>query len=155
MIPELNTDFREMLEALLAEGARFLVVGAHAVAAHGIPRTTGDLDLWVEPTAANAERVWRALLRFGAPIEALQLKQEDLARRDLVVQMGLPPRRIDLLTSISGVDFAGAWEDRVEREVSGLLVQYLGRDALLRNKRTTGRAKDLADLEALSQGDER
>jgi hypothetical protein len=128
------------------------VVGAHALAVHGVPRATGDLDVWVRPNAANASRVWRALERFGAPVGALGIEEADLALPDQVVQIGLPPRRIDLLTAISGVEFGAAWESRVERSVEGLAVPFLSRDLLIANKRATGRAKDLADVETLVAG---
>jgi hypothetical protein len=145
----LNEDFRDLLAALLHSGARFLVVGAHAVALHGVPRATGDLDVWFPPEAANAERVWKALAAFGAPLSALGFEQQDLADVDQVFQIGVPPRRIDLLTGISGVTFDEAWPERVVARVSGLDVPFIGRQALLRNKRASGRAKDLADIEAL------
>jgi hypothetical protein len=150
-VRSLNEDFRDILAALLEAGARFLVVGAHAMAVHGVPRATGDIDLWVSTEPENVERVWRALLGFGAPVEALGLSREDLTSRDQVVQIGLPPRRIDLLTSVSGVEFDEAWADRVTHTVGLLAVPFIGRDALIRNKRASGRAKDLADVEALGE----
>jgi hypothetical protein len=144
-----NEDFRDLLAALLAEGARFLVVGAHALAVHGFPRATGDLDIWIDRDPANVERVWAALLRFGAPLDALEVSRQTLGTPGMVVQLGVPPRRIDLLTEISGVEFQEAWRARVENPVATLAVPFLGRRELLRNKRASGRAKDLADLEAL------
>lgn len=147
----MNDDFRDLLAALLEAGARFLVVGAHAMAVHGVPRATGDLDVWIAADPANAERVWTALLRFGAPVAAMGVRREDLTRADTVVQIGLPPRRIDLLTSITGVGFDEAWPGRVTHPVAGLAIPFLGRAELVRNKRATGRAKDLADLEALGE----
>jgi hypothetical protein len=147
----MNEDFRDLLAALLAAGARFLVVGAHAMAVHGVPRATGDLDIWIAADGDNLERVWSALGRFGAPLAAMGVSREDLSRQDQVVQIGLPPRRIDLLTSISGVEFEEAWRTRVVHQVDGLEVPFLGRAALVRNKRASGRSKDLADLEALGE----
>ena len=147
----MNEDFRDLLAALLEAGARFLVVGAHAMAVHGVPRATGDLDVWIASDGPNAERVWAALLRFGAPVAAMGVRREDLTRANLVVQIGLPPRRIDLLTSITGVEFEDAWAERVTHEFSNLVVPFLGRAALVRNKRAAGRAKDRADLEALGE----
>jgi hypothetical protein len=146
-----NEDFRDLLAALLAEGARFLVVGAHALAVHGIPRATGDLDVWIAADAENARRVHRALIRFGAPMTAMGVSPGDLTRPEQVVQIGLPPRRIDVLTSITGVGFDEAWPDRVSHDVGGAPVPFLGRAALVKNKRAAGRAKDLADLEALGE----
>jgi hypothetical protein len=146
-----NRDFLDLLAALLAVDVRFLVVGAHAMAVHGVPRATGDLDVWIAPDAENAERAWSAVVRFGAPLSAMGVTRADFGRPDQVVQIGLPPRRIDILTSISGVSFDDAWPDRVTHEVEGLVVPFLGRAALVRNKRASGRTKDLADLEALGE----
>lgn len=147
----MNEDFRDLLSALLGVGARFLVVGTHAMAVHGVPRATGDLGVWIARDSENAERVWSALLRFGAPVAAVGVGRDDLTHADKVVQIGLPPRRIDVLTSISGVEFDEAWPDRVTHEVAGLQVPFLGRAALVRNKRASGRTKDRADLEALGE----
>lgn len=147
-----NEDFRDLLAALLEAHARFLVVGAHAMAVHGVPRATGDLDVWIASDGDNAGRVWSALVWFGAPVAALGFSEEDLTRPDQVLQIGLPPRRVDLLTTISGVDFEQAWPGRVVHEVSSLPVPFISRDDLVRNKRAAARAKDLADLEALGEG---
>jgi hypothetical protein len=125
------------------------VVGAHALAVHGVVRATGDLDIWVRPDAENAKRVWRALARFGAPMEAMGLSLQDFQQMGTVYQIGLPPRRIDILTEISGVDFSEAWESKVFEDVDGLTIPYLGRSALVRNKQASGRIKDLADIELL------
>jgi hypothetical protein len=146
-----NEDFRDLLATLLEAGARFLVVGAHAMAAHGVPRATGDLDVWIDAEPDNVGRVWTALLRFGAPVTAIGITREDLTRPDQVIQIGLPPRRIDVLTSVTGLSFAEAWPGRMIHTVDGLEVPFLGRAELVRNKRATGRAKDLADLEALGE----
>ena len=147
----LNEDFRDFLAALLVADARFLVVGAHAMAVHGVPRATGDIDVWIAPADDNAGRVWAALLRFGAPVATLGISRADFSRRDQVVQIGVPPRRIDVLTTISGVEFDDAWPQRVLHAVGTLQVPFIGRDALVRNKRASGRAKDRADLEALGE----
>jgi hypothetical protein len=147
----LNEDFRDILGLLQEEGARFLVVGAHAMAVHGVPRATGDLDVWIDRDAENAARVWKALVRFGAPVAALGVSQADLTRPDSVVQIGLPPRRIDLLTDITGVEFGRAWAGRVSAGMAGLEVPFLGRAELIANKRATGRPKDLADLAELER----
>jgi hypothetical protein len=145
-------DFGDLLRELVAVDATFLVVGAHALSVHGVPRATGDLDVWVRPDPENASRVMTALSRFGAPVEALGIDARDFTRPDVVAQLGVPPYRIDLLTSISGVDFDAAWTERVDGEIAGVRVPILGRKSFIRNKRATGRTKDLADLEAL--GDE-
>lgn len=145
----MNRDFCDILRALADHGARFLVVGAHSLAVHGLPRATGDLDIWIEPTPDNADRVWAALIDFGVPVQALGFSPSDLATSDRVLQVGLPPRRIDLLTEIIGVEFDPAWATRVTHDVDGITVPFLGREALVQNKRAAGRLKDRADLEAL------
>lgn len=142
-------DFRDFLAALVNAGVRFLVVGAHAMAAHGVPRTTGDMDVLVEPNVENAARVWHALGIFGAPLQSLNVTQADFSKPDVVVQLGLPPYRIDVLTSISGVTFDEAWGDRLDGEMQGVPVSFLGRESFIRNKRATGRRKDLLDIELL------
>jgi hypothetical protein len=142
-----NRDFVEMLSALCAAGAEFLIVGAHALAAHGIPRATGDLDVWVRPTPANADRVLEALRAFGAPL--FDLSREDLSQPGIVFQLGVVPCRIDILTAITGVEFDEAWAHRLQVQIEGLSIACLGREQLLRNKRATGRAKDLADVAML------
>lgn len=147
----MNRDFDEMLAALSEAGAEFLIVGAHAVAVHGRPRATGDLDLWVRPSADNAARVWRALSAFGAPLT--QLTPAELERPDVVFQIGVPPSRIDVLTGISGVTFDEAWPRRVMVTVSGRSVAVLGRDELIRNKKASGRPRDLADVAELEAAD--
>jgi hypothetical protein len=144
-------DFRDMLAALAASGARFLVVGAHALAAHGVPRVTGDLDIWVEPTASNAGAVWRALAQFGAPLGTLGVHQTDFVKPDQVIQLGLPPYRIDFMTSISGVGFAEAWPGRLAGTLFEVPVAFIGREAFIRNKRASGRPKDLADVQSLGE----
>jgi hypothetical protein len=146
----LQRDFVEMLSALSEEAAEYLVVGAQALAVHGHPRATGDLDILVRPSQENAARVLAALRRFGAPL--LDLTSDDLVEPETVFQLGMPPTRIDLMTSIDGVTFEEAWKSRLERDVDGLRVAFLGRDALLRNKRATGRPQDLADVARL-EGD--
>jgi len=145
----MNRDFVEMLSALSAAGVEYLVVGAHAMAAHGVPRATGDLDIWVRPSTVNAARVHGALERFGAPLHDLTL--EDLTSPDLVFQVGLPPARIDILTGISGVVFDEAWPRRLTARVGDLDVPILGRDDFLRNKRAVGRPKDLADIALMEE----
>jgi hypothetical protein len=144
-----DPDARDLLAGFLVRQVRFLVVGAHALAVHGIPRATGDLDVWVERTDDNADRIWAALADFGAPLDALRLTKADFVRPDMVVQLGLPPRRVDILTSLTGLEFADAWNDRLDQEVGGLRLPFLGRASLIRNKRATGRPRDLGDLEVL------
>ena len=141
----MHPDSVEMLSVLSAAGVDFIIVGAHALAAHGIPRATGDLDIWVRPTRENAERTYAALARFGAPIE--DLRPEDLVLEGTVFQIGVPPARIDILSGITGVTFDEAWPRRLVVEVAeGLQVPMLGRDDFIRNKRAVGRPKDLSDV---------
>ncbi len=148
----MNDDWFAMLCALLDADARFVVVGAHALAVHGVPRGTQDIDILVDPTPENAQRVWRAMAAFGAPMTALGISREDLVNPDMVVQFGLPPNRIDFLTSISGVaDFQAVWAGRVMHELRGRSIPFIGRAELLANKRASGRRKDLADVEALGE----
>jgi len=151
-IPRLHRDFEDFLHALCNASADFLVVGAYAMAFHGVPRATGDIDVLVRPTPGNARRVWQALVEFGAPLAAAGLTVEDLFTPGTVYQMGVPPRRIDLLTDITGVTFDEAWATRAAREIGGRTVHFIGREALAKNKRATGRPKDLADLEILEKG---
>jgi hypothetical protein len=145
----MNRDFVEMLSALSEAGVEFLVVGAHALAAHGVPRATGDLDIWIRADPENAGRVLDALVRFGAPL--FDLTARDLVTPDTVFQIGLPPSRIDLLTSISGVEFEAAWANRMPIPIGPLTIPVLGRADFLANKRASGRPKDLADLALLSE----
>lgn len=143
----MNRDFAEMLSALSDAGAEFLVVGAHAVAAHAVPRATGDLDLWINPTPENAVRVMSALRAFGAPL--FGLTERDLTTPDTVLQIGVVPSRVDILTSISAVQFDEAWRNRLALEIEGIPVMVLGRAEFIANKRASGRPKDLADIAGL------
>ncbi len=143
----LNPDFRDILSAFNAERVEYLLVGAYALAAHGLPRAPGDIDLWIRPSAENADGVWHALERFGAPLD--QLSVADLTTPDIVVQIGVSPRRIDVLTSIDGVEFDAAWPERVLVRVDELEVPVISRRHLVANKRATGRPQDLADVARL------
>jgi hypothetical protein len=145
----LNKDLREFLELLNSNGVEYLVVGAFAVAFHGYPRYTADLDLLLRPTADNADRVLRALSQFG--FGDLDLHAGDFQEPGKVIQLGVIPNRIDLLTAISGVSFDDAWATRRKGQLEGIATQFIGREALLRNKECTGRAKDIGDAEELRQ----
>lgn len=147
--PFAHEDFVDLVECLQAEGCDFLIVGAHAMAAHGVARATGDLDVLVRPEPDNAGRVYRALVRFGAPVGAHGVQPRDFATAGRVYQLGLPPRRIDILTQISGVDYDEAVAQPILGRLGHTMVRFIGLDALLRNKRCAGRTKDLADVEAL------
>ena len=147
----LNPDYRDILFAFSEAGVKYLLVGAYAMAAHGHVRATGDIDLWVESSRENAAKVMEALEQFGAPLH--EIGREDFEKADVVFQIGVAPRRIDILTSIDAVGFSEAWDGREEVRVSGLDVPVIGRPELIRNKLATGRTKDLADAEWL-QGEE-
>jgi hypothetical protein len=143
----MNPDFVDLLRAFIGADVRFLVVGAYALAHHGRPRATGDLDVWVEPTPVNAPRVVKALAMFGAPMA--EITESDFARPGVVLQIGVPPGRVDVLTELTGLTFEEAWPGRDAGRFGDLTVDFIGRDAFIRNKRATGRAKDLGDIEGL------
>lgn len=149
MKERLNQDHLDLLRAFADGDVRFLIVGAHAVGYHVEPRATGDLDVWIEATPANARKAHAALAAFGAPLS--DLTAGDLAAPGIVFQMGLPPNRIDVLTEISGVVFAEAWPARVEANLGGLRVPVIGFEQLLANKRAAGRPKDAGDVDALER----
>jgi hypothetical protein len=143
----LNPDYHDILREFNAAGVEYLVVGAYALSAHGFPRATGDLDVLVHASTENAKRVYAALAAFGAPLD--QLTVQDLSRPDTVFQIGIAPRRVDVLTGIDAVSFSEAWTNRVEVSISGLRIPVLGRAELIRNKRAVGRPQDLADVARL------
>jgi hypothetical protein len=150
-LDNLNEDFRELLILCAESGVEFMIVGAFALAFHGAPRASGDIDLFVRASTENAARIFDALTRFGAPLAAHGVQAQDFARPGTVYQIGLPPRRIDVLTEISGVTFDEAWDSRVSTEVEGRVVHLIGRDAFLKNKAAAGRPKDLADVARLTR----
>ena len=143
----LNEDYRDMLHALSDEKVRFLLVGAYALAAHGYPRATMDIDIWVMPSPQNADAVFRALRRFGAPLH--NLTKEDLQKDGTVFQIGVSPRRIDIITAASGLTFEQTYRRSLPVNIEGIEVRIPSIDDLIRNKRASGRTKDLADAEAL------
>ena len=147
----LNPDFADLLILLADSGVNFLVVGAYALALHGAPRASGDIDVFVRPSPENAQRVYEALTRFGAPLASAQVGATDFAQAGMVYQIGLPPRRIDIMTEISGVSFDEAWASRVMADIGGHPVAFIGRDALVKNKEASGRPKDIADVARLRQ----
>ena len=147
---EISSDFKELLSELNTANVKYLIVGAHAVGYHGRPRGTHDFDIWVERSEENAKRVHRALTLFGAPMANVSVT--DFTSDDLVLQIGVEPVRIDVLTDISGVQFADAWPRRAEDTLEGVAVSFIGLDDLLVNKRASGRQKDLADVEELLKG---
>ncbi len=143
----LNPDFKDILSAFAAEQVDYLLVGAYALAVHGYPRATGDIDLWIRCTPENALRVWRALKIFGAPLFDLTIS--DLEKEDIVFQIGMVPRRIDITTIIDGIKFDAAWPQRMIVQIDDLKIPVIGREDLLRNKKASGRAKDLGDIAML------
>jgi predicted nucleotidyltransferase len=143
----LNEDYKEMLQCLSEENVRFLLVGAYAVAAYGYPRATKDIDIFVQAAPENASNIMRALSRFGAPLSGIS--ESDFSTEGIVFQIGNNPRRIDILTRISGVDFQQAYDRRKHVMVEGVDVPIISLEDLIANKRATGRAQDLADVERL------
>ena len=145
----MNQDFLDLLRAFIDGNVRFLIVGAYALGVHGRPRATGDLDVWVDPTPENATRVLSAVEQFGAPTG--RVNAGDFGRPGIVFQMGLPPLRIDVLTELSGLTFSEAWPTRTQAAFGPVLADVIGREAFIKNKRATGRARDLGDIEALGE----
>lgn len=146
---ELDRDFNEFVASFIAHDVRFLIVGGYALAVHGVPRATGDLDTWVVMSDENSERIMDALRDFG--FGAVGIEAEDFKRSESVVQLGFPPFRIDILTTIDGVQFEQAWARRVEVEIGGLLIPFIGRDDLIANKIAVGRPQDVADVRRLTE----
>lgn len=146
---ELDQDFNEFVQLLLANDVRFLIVGGYALAAHGAPRYTGDLDTWLWVNDHNADRMLVVLDSFG--FGSLNITREDLLNPDTVIQLGYPPHRIDLLTGIDGVSFDEAWNRRMEVEVGGRQIPFIGREDLITNKKAVARPQDLADVAKLEQ----
>lgn len=146
---KLPKDLREFIELMNSHSVEYLIVGGHAVGFHGYPRYTGDIDFFVRPTPENAQKVSTVLEDFGFPkAESLRPSLLDQGR---VIGLGRPPNRIDLLTAISGLDFEEAWQTREPGQMDDLPVQFIGKDALLKNKMASGRTKDLADAEELQR----
>jgi hypothetical protein len=131
----MNPDFVDLLRAFAAAEVRFLIVGAYALALHGRPRATGDLDVWVDATPDNAPRVMRGLAAFGAPLE--DIRETDFTRPGVTYQIGVPPGRIDILTELTGLTFEEAWVGRLRRPFGDIEVDFIGRAAFIRNKRAT------------------
>jgi hypothetical protein len=143
----MNPDFVDLLRAFIAADVRFLIVGAYALALHGRPRATGDLDVWIDATAENAARVMQALAAFGAPLADVTV--DDFSRPGVTYQIGVAPGRIDVLTELTGLSFGEVWPDRMRRPFGDIEADFIGREAFIRNKRATGRAKDLGDIEGM------
>ncbi|HXG88574.1 MAG TPA: hypothetical protein VNJ02_09580 [Vicinamibacterales bacterium] len=148
----LNPDFRDILSTFIEYRVEFLVVGGYAMAAHRLPRATKDLDLWIRPSVDNATRVLQALDAFGAPRHGLALA--DLGNAGTIYQVGVPPNRVDVITTIHGVQFEAAWGERAEVDIDGLRIPVIGRRHLVVNKRTVGRPQDLVDADLLESLDQ-
>ena len=146
---KIHQDFKDLLESLNANNVDYIIVGGYALAFHGAPRYTGDIDIYIKPEKANAQNAMRALKEFG--FGSVGLKEEDFEKRDQVIQLGVPPVRIDLITSITGVDWDEALNGSESGRAGDIEVKYLGKVEFIKNKRLTGRKKDLADLEALGE----
>ncbi len=144
---EIQTDYAELFELFNEHKVKYLVVGAYALAFHGAPRTTGDIDVLVQPTKGNARRVIDAIKEFG--FGSLGLTQKDFTKPDRVIQLGVPPVRIDILTSITGVSWSKAYRGKVKGRYGHIPIYFLSRADYVKNKRSIGRRKDAADLEAL------
>jgi len=145
----LSKDFKEFIELLNEHSVRYLVVGGYAVAFHGHPRYTKDLDVWIELSPENADKILTALEKFG--FGSLGLKHEDFLEADQIIQLGYPPNRIDILTILKDLKFEHCYEARVEVEIQGLHMNFIDIENLKKNKRATGRPQDLADAENLEQ----
>ena len=143
----MNPDFVDLLRAFTAADVRFLIVGAYALALHGRPRATGDLDVWIDATPENASRLMIALREFGAPLD--QIAESDFISPGVVYQICVPPGRIDILTQLTGLTFAEAWPARLLKAFGDVEAPFIGKAAFLKNKRATGRPKDLGDIEGM------
>jgi predicted nucleotidyltransferase len=143
----LNPDFKEFIKSLNDNNVRYLVVGGYAVALHGYPRYTKDMDVWVEMTQENAARIVKALDQFG--FGSLNLKESDFTEPDQIIQLGYPPRRIDILATLPGVEFSECYPSHTTVDMEGVSVNFIDLENLKKNKKATGRHQDLADLENL------
>ncbi|MFH0828427.1 MAG: nucleotidyltransferase [Candidatus Omnitrophota bacterium] len=145
----LNEDYKEILQSLLSNKVKFLVVGAYAMGAYGYPRATGDFDIWAEPSVENSRNIYKALAEFGAPLS--EVAENTFAEKGIIFQIGVPPRRIDIITHIDGVFFEEAYRTKEDIEIEGLQVPFLSKNDLIRNKQSTGREKDKLDAEYLKK----
>jgi len=143
----LNKDYKEMLQSLLRNEVRFLIVGAYAMAAYGYPRATGDFDIWVDNYEENSDKLYKALSDFGAPLDNITPKT--FSQKDIVFQIGLAPWRIDILTDIDGINFTEAYESKQDIKLDGLVLPFISKDNLIKNKKSTGRDRDIIDAQFL------
>lgn len=143
----LNEDYKEMLQLLLEEQVDFMIVGAYALGTHGYPRATGDIDIWVKPNKINSKKLYKALARFGAPLDQIQI--DEFSNEGIIFQIGVIPRRIDIITKIDGVTYEEADEDKIIVEIEGLKIPVISLEKFIRNKMATGREKDELDIKTL------
>ena len=144
----LSQDFKEFVELLIIKKAEYLIVGGYAVGVHGHPRYTGDLDIWLNPTKENATKILNCVNEFG--FEFFQLSIEDFMKEGNVIQLGYPPLRIDLLTQIDGVTFMECYENKKLVEIDGLIINFIGYNDLIKNKSSSGRLRDIDDINNLT-----
>ena len=145
----LNEDYKEMLQYLLKNEVKFLIVGAYAMGIYGYPRATGDFDIWVENTKENSERIYKALSQFGAPLK--EITPFTFSEKGVIFQIGVAPRRIDIISHIDGVEFKEAYKDREEVEIEALKIPFISKANLVKNKESTGREKDRMDVSYLKK----
>ena len=145
----LNEDYKEILQLLLEEQVDFMIVGAYALGVHGYPRATGDIDVWVKPNNINSKKLYKALARFGAPLGQIQI--DEFSTEGIIFQIGVIPRRIDIITKIDGVTYEEADEDKIIVEIEGLKIPVISLEKFIRNKMATGREKDELDIKTLTK----
>jgi len=145
----LNSDYRDILSLFIEEKVEFMLIGAYALAAHGVPRATGDIDLFIKPDRFNSEKVYKALVRFGAPLS--DVSPDDFQDENIILQIGVVPRRIDILTSIDGLTFEEASENVLLSDVEGLIIPVISAECFIKNKEAAGRDKDLLDVKILKK----
>lgn len=145
----LNEDYKEMLQLLIEEKVEFMLVGAYALGVHGVPRATGDIDIWIKPNIENSEKVYKVLQKFGTPIE--ESSKSEFAREGIIFQIGVAPRRIDLMTQIDGVEFEDAYKEKIIVDIDRLQIPVISLDKLIKNKISTGREKDKLDVSLLQK----
>jgi hypothetical protein len=147
----LNEDYKEMLQVLSENKVRFLIVGAYAMGIYGYPRATGDFDIWVENTKDNSERIYKALSQFGAPLT--EINPGTFSEKGIIFQIGVAPRRIDIISHIDGVEFKEAYKNKEEIEIEAIKIPFISKQSLIKNKESTGREKDRLDVDYLKNSE--
>jgi len=145
----LNEDYKEILQILLKNKVKFLVVGAYAMGAYGYPRATGDFDIWVESSLLNSRKIYKSLSEFGAPLQ--EISEETFCEEGIILQIGVAPRRIDIITKIDGVNFKQAYSNKEKIKIETLIIPFLSKADLIKNKKSTGREKDKLDIKYLNR----